>query len=233
MIERANLCHIEKLWHNIAGGNRRGMRSEQTRVGLERRRKQQRTKLLKARCCTTQSMFKKVYNLTAANSHRNANKLCVTFSQGLMNAADDKSYQSPCNEEQWCAHTQVKAQSNSYGLKAPAPRSISLSQSFKQQPCSCVLQLEKEAAAAALPQLPGCSLETAALAQAWEFTFSKCCRDQKLVYDRETVEGDFDLAPFIKILPEKELLLCYCSRPENHRAKWWHSLYVETMLFTR
>lgn len=89
------------------------------------------------------------------------------------------------------------------------------------------------AAAAMLPQLPGCPPESAALAHTWEFTFSKSCRDQKPVCDRETVEGDFDLAPFIKILPEKELLLCYCSRPENHRAKWWHSFYVETMLFTR
>lgn len=89
------------------------------------------------------------------------------------------------------------------------------------------------AAAVIVPQLPGCPLESAALAHVWEFTFSKSCRDQKLVYDRETVQGDFDLAPFIKIVPEKELLLCYCSRPENHRAKWWYSLYVETMLFTR
>jgi len=75
-------------------------------------------------------MFKNGPNPNAANSHRNENKPCAAFPQGLVNMADEKSYQSPSHEAQRWEHTSVKAQSDSCGSKAPVPDGVPLLAGF-------------------------------------------------------------------------------------------------------
>lgn len=63
--------------------------------------------------------------------------------------------------------------------------------------------------------------------------YQQSCREQELTHAGAAAEGGFDLVPFIKILPEEELFLCDCSRPEKNMQNGGDDLYEEAILFTR
>lgn len=84
---------------------------------MRRERKIAANKIIKGEMLDyTQCMFKNSYNLSTANSPRNANKLCITFFSVFREYGRGEKPQNPSNEAQWWECSQVNGENDEHGV---------------------------------------------------------------------------------------------------------------------